>query len=30
VGRLMLSGEAVAGIMSNGEFRQIPKEEAAR
>jgi phosphonate transport system substrate-binding protein len=30
VGRLMLSGEAVAGIMSNGEFRQIPREETAR
>lgn len=30
VGRLMLSGEAVAGVMSNGEFRQIPKDEAAR
>lgn len=30
VGRLLLSGEAVAAVMSNGEFRQLPKEETAR
>lgn len=30
VGRMMLSGEAVAAIMSNGEFRALPAEESAR
>jgi phosphonate transport system substrate-binding protein len=30
VGRLMLSGEAVAAVMSNGEFRALPADEAAR
>jgi phosphonate transport system substrate-binding protein len=29
-GRLMLTGEAVAGIMSNGEFRALPADESAR
>jgi phosphonate transport system substrate-binding protein len=30
VGRMMLSGDAVAAIMSNGEFRALPQEEAVR
>lgn len=30
VGRLLLSGEAAAAIMSNGEFRQVPEQERAR
>ena len=30
VGRLMLSGEAAAAIMSNGEFRALPPEESSR
>jgi phosphonate transport system substrate-binding protein len=30
VGRMMLTGEAVAAIMSAGEFRALPPEEAAR
>jgi len=30
VGRLMLSGEAVAAVMSNGEFRALPADESAR
>jgi phosphonate transport system substrate-binding protein len=30
VGRMMLSGEAAAAIMSNGEFRALPPEESAR
>jgi len=30
VGRLVLSGEAAAAVMSNGELRQVPKEEAER
>ncbi len=30
VGRMMLSGDAVAAIMSNGEFRSIPADEFSR
>jgi phosphonate transport system substrate-binding protein len=30
VGRMLLTGEAVAAIMSNGEFRAIPPDELAR
>lgn len=30
VGRMVLSGDAVAAIMSNGEFRALPPEESAR
>ena len=30
VGRMLLTGEAVAAIMSNGEFRSLPAEESAR
>jgi len=30
VGRMLLSGEATAAIMSNGEFRSLPAEESAR
>jgi phosphonate transport system substrate-binding protein len=30
VGRMLLSGDAVAAIMSNGEFRALPPEESAR
>ena len=30
VGRMMLTGEASAAIMSNGEFRALPPEESAR
>ena len=30
VGRMLLSGDAVAAIMSNGEFRGLPPEESAR
>lgn len=30
VGRMLLSGDAVAAIMSNGEFRSLPPEESAR
>lgn len=30
VGRLLLSGEAAAAVMSNGEFRALPPEESAR
>jgi phosphonate transport system substrate-binding protein len=30
VGRLLLSGEAAAAILSNGEFRQIPEDERKR
>lgn len=30
VGRMMLTGEAVAGIMSNGEYRALPPEESVR
>lgn len=30
VGRMMLSGEAIAAIMSNGEFRSIPPDEFSR
>lgn len=30
VGRMILSGEAVAAIMSNGELRALPAEESAR
>jgi phosphonate transport system substrate-binding protein len=30
VGRMMLTGEAVAAIMSNGEFRALPAEEGVR
>ena len=30
VGRMLLSAEAVAAIMSNGEFRSLPPEESAR
>ncbi len=30
VGRMMLTGEAVAAIMSTGEFRVLPPEEATR
>lgn len=30
IGRLMLTGEAAAGVMSNGEYRALPAEETAR
>ena len=30
VGRMLLTGEATAAIMSNGEFRALPPEESAR
>lgn len=30
VGRMLLGGDAVAAIMSNGEFRALPPEESAR
>uniref|UniRef100_UPI000B4BD288 phosphate/phosphite/phosphonate ABC transporter substrate-binding protein n=1 Tax=Ideonella sp. A 288 TaxID=1962181 RepID=UPI000B4BD288 len=30
VGRMLLSGDAVAAIMSNGEFRALPPDESAR
>ena len=30
VGRLLLSGDAVAAIMSNGEFRALPTDESGR
>ena len=30
VGRMVLSGDAVAAILSNGEFRALPPEESAR
>ncbi len=30
VGRMLLSGEVVAAVMSNGEFRALPAEESAR
>ena len=30
VGRMMLTGEAAAAIMSNGEFRALPAEESSR
>lgn len=30
VGRMLLTGEADAAILSNGEFRSLPPEEAAR
>jgi phosphonate transport system substrate-binding protein len=30
VGRMMLSGDAVAAVMSSGEFRALPADEAAR
>ena len=30
VGRMLLSGDAVAAILSNGEFRALPPEESAR
>jgi phosphonate transport system substrate-binding protein len=30
VGRMVLSGDAVAAIMSNGEFRALPPDEASR
>ena len=30
VGRMLLSGDAVAAIMSNGEFRSLPPEESSR
>ncbi len=30
VGRMLLTGEAVAAIMSNGEFRALPADESAR
>ena len=30
VGRMLLSGDVVAAIMSNGEFRALPPEESAR
>lgn len=30
VGRMLLSADAVAAIMSNGEFRSLPSEESAR
>ena len=30
VGRMLLSGDAVAAIMSNGEFRALPADESAR
>ncbi len=30
VGRMLLSGDVVAAIMSNGEFRSLPADEASR
>jgi phosphonate transport system substrate-binding protein len=30
VGRMLLSGDAVAAVMSNGEFRALPPDESAR
>jgi phosphonate transport system substrate-binding protein len=30
VGRMLLSGDAVAAVMSNGEFRALPADESAR
>lgn len=30
VGRMLLSGDAVAAIMSNGEFRSLPQDESSR
>jgi phosphonate transport system substrate-binding protein len=30
VGRMLLTGEAVAAVLSNGEFRVLPPEESAR
>jgi phosphonate transport system substrate-binding protein len=30
VGRMLLTGEAAAAIMSNGEFRSLPQDEAVR
>ena len=30
VGRMLLSGDAVAAVMSNGEFRALPPEESSR
>ena len=30
VGRMLLSGDAVAAIMSNGEFRALPADESSR
>jgi phosphonate transport system substrate-binding protein len=30
VGRMVLSGDAVAAIMSNGEFRSLPPDESSR
>ena len=30
VGRMLLSGDAVAAIMSNGEFRALPPDESSR
>jgi len=30
IGQILLAGEAVAAVMSNGEFRQIPDEQRAR
>jgi phosphonate transport system substrate-binding protein len=30
VGRMLLSGDAVAAVMSSGEFRTLPADEAAR
>lgn len=30
VGRMLLTGEAAAAIMSNGEFRSLPADESAR
>jgi phosphonate transport system substrate-binding protein len=30
VGRMLLSGDAVAAVMSSGEFRALPADEAAR
>jgi phosphonate transport system substrate-binding protein len=30
VGRLLLTGEAVAAVMSNGEFRALPQDESSR
>ncbi len=30
VGRMLLTGDAVAAVMSNGEFRSLPPEESSR
>lgn len=30
VGRMLLSGDAVAAVMSNGEFRALPQDEVSR